>query len=209
MLTMLFAVLGGLSPHSSNIRLSVVTIWPGRTRRQASINRHLAALTAVHPSGDSTSSGPRIRKRIRAACPNARSPPLPGERDGLVRQEPASRGFSGLGRASELFEDPHLTTTWPHRKSESPLADDYRTCAGLNAGGSEPAAPIKLRQAPPDSIITRIPSYLTRRMKMRMAAKFKTRSGIGPDFTGVGPEFTSVGPELTVVGPDFTGVGPE
>src|ERR1700758_3536196 len=80
MLTMLFAVLGGLSPHNSNIRLSVGTSCPGRTSRQASSDRHLAALIAVHPLGDSTSSGPRMRKRIRSARLNARSPPLQGNR---------------------------------------------------------------------------------------------------------------------------------
>src|ERR1700750_721512 len=74
MLTRLFAVLGGVSPHNSSIRFSVGTSWPGRTSKQASSDRHLAALIAVHPPGDSTSSGPRMRKRIRPSPPSARSP---------------------------------------------------------------------------------------------------------------------------------------
>ena len=59
MLTRLLAVLGGLSPHSSSISVSVETSWPGRTSRQASSDRHLGALIAVQPRGDSTSSGPK------------------------------------------------------------------------------------------------------------------------------------------------------
>src|ERR1700742_5070668 len=75
MLTRLFAVFGGLSPHSSSMSRSVGTSWAGRMSRQASSDRHLGALMAVHPFGGSTSSGPRMRKRIRPAPQNARAPP--------------------------------------------------------------------------------------------------------------------------------------
>ena len=64
MLTMLFAVFGGLSPHSSRSGSRSGTSWPGRSSRQASSDRHLAGRIDVHPSGDNTSSGPRTRKRI-------------------------------------------------------------------------------------------------------------------------------------------------
>src|SRR5690242_6332505 len=88
MLTRLLALAGGLSPHNSKIRLSVKTSCPDRSRRQASSDRHLGALTGIQPSvEDQTSNGPKMRKRIRAARPNSRSPPLPGKRRCPAKQK--------------------------------------------------------------------------------------------------------------------------
>src|SRR5262249_62211619 len=89
MLTRLLALTGGLSPHNSKIGLWAETSCPDRSRRQASSDRHLGALTGVQPSvEDQTSSGPRMRKRIRPARPNSPSPPLSSDFrvNGGVRQ---------------------------------------------------------------------------------------------------------------------------
>src|ERR1700740_1573856 len=98
MLTRLFAFAGGLSPHSSKIRLSVEISSPRLARRQASRDRHLGAPIAAHPSvADQTSRGPRMRKRIRPARPNARSPPLPRQRAVSGKAKTLPAGFLGHG----------------------------------------------------------------------------------------------------------------
>src|SRR5215471_11153522 len=95
MLTRLLALTGGLSLHNSKIRLSVETSCPDRSSRQASSDRHLGALTGVQPSvEDQTSSGPRMRNRIRPARPNSRSPPLSSERRCPAKQKPPA-GYLG------------------------------------------------------------------------------------------------------------------
>src|SRR5215472_10026510 len=99
MLTRLLALTGGLSPHNSNIRLSVETSCPDRSNRHESSDRHLGALTGVQPSvEDQTSNGPRMRKRIRPARPNSRSPPLSSERRCPAKQILPARvsGAAGL-----------------------------------------------------------------------------------------------------------------
>ena len=117
MLTRLFAVLGGASPHNSDIRLSVGTSWPERSSRHASSDRHLAALIASQPSGDSTSSGPRMRKRIRPARPNARSPPPPVRPRVRRRVRRAHRMFGAVGVFRVLWV--YSTTTQAQGKSDT------------------------------------------------------------------------------------------
>ena len=52
MLTRLVAVGGGLSPQSSEISVSVDTIWPGSSSRHAKRERHFAAPMLVQSAPD-------------------------------------------------------------------------------------------------------------------------------------------------------------